>query len=216
MSQDVALPIGRYVVGAPKQAPFGTTGEVDSFSGATNGQQNRILSGRMPTTRYNSAIPSIRATEENNGGGVPQIVIPTTLADGEGICVGLALYIREDNAIWIGAGTIDGQIPSGFNQMDGKYIANGGSGNVWAEIKIKEETGEIISVAVESGSFTPENTNTLFYYRLGYYEYNAGSATVTNYGCGSLDVTICRNWFAISAPFYGVTINRCGCSGGGY
>lgn len=82
MSQDIALPIGRYVVGAPRQAPFGETGEIDSYSGVNNGQQNRILSGRMPTTRYNSAIPSIRATEENNGGSKPQIVSPSETAGG--------------------------------------------------------------------------------------------------------------------------------------
>jgi hypothetical protein len=65
-----------------------------------------------------------------------------------------------------------------------------------------------VSVAVTGGGTTPNDTDTSFYYSLGYYEYVDEAPTVTNYGCGSLDVTVCRNWFASEAPFYGVTINR--------
>jgi hypothetical protein len=109
---------------------------------------------------------------------------------------------------------VAGQLPSGFDPSEGKSIASGGSGNAWAEVNINEETGEIVSVDVDGGSSTPDNTDTSFYYTLGYYEYDGNSATVTNYGCGSIDVTVCRNWFAAEAPFYGVTMTRCGCGSG--
>jgi hypothetical protein len=141
---------------------------------------------------------------------------------GGGGCVGLALYVKTvgtppntTQQVWVGAGTVAGQLPSGFSPTDGKNIANGGSGNVWAEVNIDQETGEIVSVVVDGGSTTPENSDTAFYYTLGYYEYDGESPVVTNYGCGSIDVTVCRNWFAAESPFYGVTLTRCGCGGGG-
>lgn len=141
-------------------------------------------------------------------------------------CIGLALYTKAVGTppnttaqVWVGAGTIAGDLPSGFDPEEGKSIANSGSGDVWAQVNINETTGEITSVAVAGGGSTPNNTNTSFYYTLGYYEYsgNPPSPKVTNYGCGGIDVTVCRNWFAAEAPFYGVTMTRCSCgsSGGG-
>lgn len=132
---------------------------------------------------------------------------------GEAPCIGLNLYVRivqEDQEVWVGAGTIAGQLPSDFDEALGKSIASGGSGNVWVEVNINDKTGEIDSVAVSGGGATPESTDTSFYYTLGYYEYNDGTPAVTNYGCGSLDVTICRNWFTGNPPFYGVAFSRRG------
>lgn len=128
----------------------------------------------------------------------------------ESNCIGLALYVKEGD-VWIGAGTVAGQLPSGFDPEKGKSIASGGSGNVWAKVEINGSTGEVNSASVESGSSTPNNTDTSFYYTLGYYEYSNESAKVTNYACGSVDVTVCRNWFAKTSPFYGVSMTRCGC-----
>lgn len=142
-------------------------------------------------------------------------------AGGEGGCFGLGLYVKSPDSgngpeeVWVGAGTIANQTPSGLSETDGKNIANGGSGYVWGEVNIDQETGEIVSVDVDGGGETPENSDTAFYYTLGYYEYDEESPTVTNYGCGSLDVVICRNWYAAEAPFYGVTITRGGNGSGG-
>lgn len=137
-------------------------------------------------------------------------------------CIGLGLYKKTvgtppntSTEVWIGAGTIAGQVPSGFDPADGKLIASGGSGSVWAEVNIDQETGELVSVAVDGGSSTPQNTDTSFYYTLGYYEYDGSDTSVTNYGCGSIDVSVCRNWFAAESPYYGVSLSRCGCGGGG-
>jgi hypothetical protein len=135
-------------------------------------------------------------------------------------CIGLSLYTKStggsnsQSQVWISAGTVGGELPSDFDESDGKNIANGGSGNVWAEVNIDQEDGSIVSVAVAGGASTPNNTNTSFYYTLGFYEYDGNTPTVTNYGCGSVEVTICRNWFAAESPFYGVRLSRCGCGGG--
>jgi hypothetical protein len=138
-------------------------------------------------------------------------------AGGGSSCVGLALYKKTvgtapstTTQVWVGAGTVAGQVPSGFDPADGKSIASGGSGSVWAEVNINGTTGDIVSVAVAGGGTTPNNTDTSFYYPLGYYEYDGNSPSVTNYGCGSIDVTVCRNWFANKAPFYGVSMSRTG------
>lgn len=132
-------------------------------------------------------------------------------SSGSAGCVGLALYkktIGTTIQVWIGAGTVAGNLPSGFDPAEGKSIAIGGSGNVWAEVNVSQTTGEVLSVAVNGGGTTPNDSDTSFYYTLGNYSYTDGVPTITNYGCGSLDVTVCRNWFTSEAPFYGVTINR--------
>jgi hypothetical protein len=139
------------------------------------------------------------------------------------ICTGLNIYSKTVGTppdtvqqVWVGVGTIAGQTPDGFNPTDGKLIAVGGTGNVWAEVEIDGDTGEINSLNVDGGGTTPENTDTKFYYTLGYFEFGTNSVTITNYGCGGIEVTVCRNWFAAEDPFYGVTLTRCGCSGSGY
>ncbi len=134
---------------------------------------------------------------------------------GDSGCAGLALYTKTvgtppntTTQVWVGAGTVNGELPSGFDPIDGKNIANGGSGDVWAEVNINGETGEIISAVVNGGGNTPENTDTSFYYTLGHYQYDGNIPSIMNYGCGGIDVTICRNWFALEAPFYGVSLTR--------
>ena len=122
-------------------------------------------------------------------------------------CVGLALYTK-DNGVWVGAGTVGGELPSDFDPDEGKNIANGGSGDVWAEVNISGSTGDIVSVSVDGGSSTPSNSSTSFYCTLGYYFYDEDAPQITNYGCGSVTAAVCRNWFATSSPFYQVTFFR--------
>ena len=139
---------------------------------------------------------------------------------GGGGCIGLALYKKTvgtppntSTEVWIGAGTVAGDLPPGFDNSEGGIIAGGGSGNVWAEVNVSQTTGEVVSVAVTGGGTTPPNSDTAYYYTLGYYLYTDGVPTVTNYGCGSVDVRVCRNWFAAESPYYGVSVTRCGCGG---
>jgi hypothetical protein len=126
-------------------------------------------------------------------------------------CVGLVLYVRTvGNAqqVWISAGTVAGQLPAGFNASDGKSIASGGDGFAWARVNISQQNGSIISVDASGGSLIPNNTTTSFYYLLGAYQYVNNSPNITNYGCGSVSVTVCRNWFTSQSPYYNVTFIR--------
>lgn len=125
-------------------------------------------------------------------------------------CIGLALYTKtvgENTQVWIGAGTIAGDLPSGFDPTEGKFIASSGSGLVFAEIGINN-SGEITSRSVQSGGYTSDSKR----YLLGNYVYNQGTPTVTNFGCGTIDASICRNWYASEEPFYSVLLTRCGCA----
>ena len=130
-------------------------------------------------------------------------------------CVGLALYtkvvgsgVSTTTQVWIGAGTVAGDLPSDFDPADGKSIAGSGSGSVWAGVNINGTTGDVVSVAVNGGGTTPNDSDTSFYYTLGNYSYTDGVPTITNYGCGSLNVNICRNWFVATAPFFSVSFVR--------
>ena len=82
-------------------------------------------------------------------------------------CIDLTLYKKTDGTppnesqqIWISAGTVAGGIPEGLDPFYGKYLADSGSGNAWVEVNIDGNTGEIVSVAVDGGGSTPQNTNT--------------------------------------------------------
>jgi hypothetical protein len=118
--------------------------------------------------------------------------------------------------LWVKPGTVAGELPPGMDQFEGKNIANGGSGDVWAEVNVDQETGEVVSVAVDGGSDTPEDTDDAYYLTLGYYEFQGGDEPpkISNYGCGSVEARICRNWYAAESPYYGVSLSRC-CSGYG-
>jgi hypothetical protein len=153
---------------------------------------------------------------ENSTDGGPTLPESEYYVGGGGKgCVGLALYTKTvgtgDSAstqVWIGAGTVAGKLPSDFDPSEGKSISSGGSGYVWAKVEIDEITGEITSVEVSSGGSTPQETNTSFYHTLGYYEYDGTSPSIANYGCGSVEVSVCRNWFTDEPPFYGVGWSR--------
>jgi hypothetical protein len=152
---------------------------------------------------------------EGTGGGERQATLPSEdsyyEAGGGGECNGLGLYTKTvgtTTEVWVSAGTVAGELPSGFDPNEGKNIDNGGSGFVWAEVNVNQTTGTVVSSAVAGGGSPPNNTDTAFYITLGYYEYDGDTPTVTNYGCGSVNVTICRNWFAAASPFYGVTLSR--------
>jgi hypothetical protein len=128
---------------------------------------------------------------------------------------GLGLYLNQTgppdnriNQIWIGAGQIAQEIPSGFDPIKGKFIASSGSGYVWALIVINETSGSIVSVDVQNGGSIPEDTDTNFYYGLGYYSFSGNKPQFTNYGCGSVSVAVCRNWFAAEPPKYSVFFDR--------
>lgn len=147
----------------------------------------------------------------STGGSIIELPTETTTVAGP-TCIGLNLYTKTgepSNQVWVGAGLIGFFSPEqwGGDPQAGKFIANSGSGNVWAEVNINQENGAIVSVAVTSGGTIPSNTSTAFYYTLGYYSYNDGVPSVTNYGCGSLVVTVCRNWFSVDLP-YSVYFNR--------
>ena len=156
------------------------------------------VEGERPAT-----LPSESSYYEAGGGG--------------GACVGLALYTKTVavgvppvalQQVWIGAGTVAGRLPSGLDPMEGRLIASDGSGDVWAKVEFNDSTGEITSVEVNGGGPTPTDTTTSSYRTLGHYGYNGTSAIVTNYGCGSIEVSVCRNWFTESPPFYGIGWSR--------
>ena len=180
---------------------------------ASNAANNNSLP-EIPKFDFKQTVPESAKLEEDppatqevvQGGGVAQN------------CVGLNLYTKTnedgDQEVWIGAGTIAGQVPDDFDSIEGKLVASGGDGFVWAEVEIDENLGTIVSVDAKNGKIIPNNTNTKFHYPLGAYEQiendNEGNIrfTVENYDCGSVDVTICRNWFRSTAPFYGVSFSR--------
>ena len=190
------------------------SGETLKSEAAQNAAQQSSFSNipRLPPSRQGASIPLANANNTTKFGPKPEV------ADGGGNkCIGLALYTKSVGIppntkieVWVGAGTVAGRLPSGFDPAYGKSIASDGSGDVWVEIKVDGITGGIISIDVAKGATTPTNneSGTLLYYTLGNYSYVDEIPYITNYGCGSLSVTICRNWFTAEEPFYNATFSR--------
>jgi len=192
------------------------SGETLKSEAAQNAAQQSSFSNRPipPPSKQAASIPLANANNKTKFGPKPEV---TDFGGGGSNCIGLALYTKtvrtgENTSyqVWISAGTVAGDLPSGFNPADGKLIASEGSGDVWAELNIDEATGEIVSVEVNGGGPSPTNneSGTSFYYTLGNYSYTDGVPTITNYGCGSLNVNVCRNWFVATAPFFSVSFVR--------
>ena len=77
--------------------------------------------------------------------------------------------------------------------------------NVYAHIVFDDVAGSFSSYGVVvSADAVPDNTLTDYYLPMsrGY------RSSIENFGCGSIQTTACRNWFAAESPFYGVTIVR--------
>jgi hypothetical protein len=140
--------------------------------------------------------------DEGGGGG----------GSGETICNGLSLYIKvdgEDFEVWIRAGIVEGEVPTGLDPLNGKRISNNGSGYVFLEVEINSITGAIESTSIEDGNSIPQNTDTKFYYAIGYYEYlEENNPVISNYGCGPIEFTTCRNWYVADPPYFTANFSR--------
>jgi hypothetical protein len=190
-------------------------------AGANNFSQDRTTVRVSQTSKESPYVPedgSQSSVSAQASGGYDEDAMGGGGNGGGGsltTCIGLALYNKtatttnpetgetaSTRQVWINAGTVAG------DPQDEKLIASSGSGEVWIKIEINETNGSITSRKIESGSIIPVSTNTSFYYPLGNYNYSETTPTVTNYGCGSVEVQVCRNWFSVEAPFYGVTFYR--------
>jgi hypothetical protein len=210
------------------------TGRVNQFVrdwASQNAAVNRAVNARGQTVNV-AELPGVGTLDLGTGKLIdePLFKAPTSSVEippeggGGASCIGLGLEVRTVGnsdppvyQIWANPGTINGDTPPGMDSQEGKLVATGGSGQVWAEVEVNQETGEVTGVDLDSGSSTPENSDDKYYYALGNYEFPGGDdpPTVTNYGCGTIDVRVCRNWFAAESPYYGVTLTRCGCGGYG-
>ena len=196
------------------------TGRVNNFVrdwANQNAAVNKAVNAQGQTVNV-AELPGVGMLDVGSGDLVkgPLFEAPTSKMEvppegGGGGCVGLALYTKTVDGeahVWVSAGTVEGDLPTGFDPVDGKSVGSSGVKDVWIKIEIDETDGSITSREVASGSSLPNATDTSFYYLLGRFEYEDGNPTVTNYGCGSIAVAVCRNYFSVEAPFYGVTFYR--------
>lgn len=83
-----------------------------------------------------------------------------------------------------------------------------GTQKVYGKITINGTTGEVTTRILAAASSVPADDDTNFHVEIGTMTANGSdSATVANARFGPIDVTICRNWFAAEAPFFGVSFS---------
>lgn len=88
------------------------------------------------------------------------------------------------------------------------YIFSFTAGNkVYAKLTINGTTGAATARILATAATVPTNTNTEFHELIGSMIEIGDIKSVTNTRYGPIAATICRNWFASAAPYYGVTFS---------
>jgi hypothetical protein len=170
--------------------------------------QNTVASSATSSSTFSETqIPLSEAMRVRGG----------LIGGGGDSCSDLSLYVKsipqsggnkDKKQVWISGGTVGGVIPNGVDPIEGKQIAAAGTGNVWAGVRITDE-GEVDKTIIDRGTGDPpEDTDTDFYYLIGAFQYDGDTPTVNNFGCGSIDVTVCRKWYASEAPYFNVYFAR--------
>ena len=120
----------------------------------------------------------------------------------------LALYLRTVASVlgvWVTPGTVGGLEATSDDAIYGDNIASSGSGDVWVELNYSDTDGSITTVVIDSGAAMPADSTGVAYYKIGHYEADGDTFLISQTAYGPVSVTICRNWYRTSAPFYGVT-----------
>jgi len=106
------------------------------------------------------------------------------------------------------ASSVAGQVPSGFSSGDDPpYILTVSDGDViYAQIDYSDSDGSVGGVSIQADSSIPTASAGHYYVQIGSVSVSGGSVLPTNYRYGPINVTLCRNWYAGEAPFYGVNI----------
>jgi hypothetical protein len=112
------------------------------------------------------------------------------------------------NQLTVTESTILGVIPGDF--VDGKKIFTIAStdGKIYGKITIAAD-GEPTNAQVLQGAEVPANTGADHHIEIGTFRVEGtGPDAVLSFSqtkCGPLDATVCRNWFAAEAPYFGVS-----------
>lgn len=114
-----------------------------------------------------------------------------------------------DNILKVRESTLAGEVPGGFTAGIMDLTIADAAGVVYAKLTINGTTGAVTARAVEKAATMPADTSTVFHEQIGSYTVtgSGGSAVISasNARYGPIPATVCRNWFAAEAPFYGVT-----------
>lgn len=116
---------------------------------------------------------------------------------------GMTLKIR------IYPSTLDGgsSVDLGFTEGDpspGYLFTVAADGVIYGVITIDDETGEVTSKSLGSGSTLPTDDETTFHVEIGTYDVDDDILTVANSRYGPIGVNVCRDWFSNPAT-YGVS-----------
>ncbi len=118
-------------------------------------------------------------------GGDKIRVIPSTLAGGSSVDLGFSTGDRP-----------------GYYLDPSEGVLQGG-------ITISATTGEITSRWLEIVGTLSEDTDTSFFIEIGTVHYNtvAEAWECSNSRFGPINATVCRNWYASEAPYFGVSFS---------
>lgn len=127
-----------------------------------------------------------------------------------GFCPGFRIYKKTVSGtvhVFVEAGQIGSEMIvetdlGTLEAMEAKHVI--------VEVTLNGEDGTYTSQVISKETLDPP-TDVLKYTVLGYVGALTGTSTpegkVVQIHCGAVDVTICRNWYAAEAPFYGMSLS---------
>lgn len=173
------------------------------------------LQSLADAVRANRVLPGagIRITGSPNG-----TTVAVAGAPGKGLilqqCKPFELRVLEvdgDKMIRLYPSTLAGAtaIDLGFKDDDNAspYYFPPETSQVFGKITIDETNGEITERSIVAASAMPANTSSVFCVSIGYIASGTDTAAPScgNNRYGPINATICRNWYATAAPYYGVS-----------
>lgn len=127
---------------------------------------------------------------------------------GASACTAFLLEKSDTNKFTVTESTIIGETPAGFTDGLKEFTVSTADGVVYGKITIGAdgipETAEVLQ-----GEDLPDDSGTEYHREIGRFHVEGTGEdavlSITQTRCGPLEATVCRNWFAAEAPFYGVS-----------
>lgn len=120
-------------------------------------------------------------------------------------CGNLAVYTKvpdgaEEPNLYVGVGQAGSTI---FEETDlGGYESNYGN-KIVVKVTLNGTDGTYTSEIIALAE-VPEATDTVVHFLLASVGDEGG---ISQHACGPVNITVCRNWFANEAPFYGISVS---------
>ena len=157
--------------------------------------------------------PACNVYRGTNGSLIDPIPAPSA-AGGEAVDLQPfeLVYFRVDDThkVRVKYSTLAGVAPTSPtpNDQDDWEFTFADGNKIYGKVVVNQTTGAVSARTLHSAASVPADTNTDFHVEIGtMWQTGSGDSIrrgTTNARYGPIDATICRNWYASAAPYFGL------------